>query len=176
MIKEKNWAVFHWPERCDAFAKIINQLEGSEVHDYGCGNAALKSSIVGKKYICYDINNLPNVDIVIDINKGIPKLDPTTIKDRVACCQGVLESLEDVPKFFRELYENFKQVVFSYVNMERSYLATTFGVKNCPLLSFVELTQIVTKNFGGNKPTVEKILCSEDMKYVEQIIFIVVKA
>lgn len=171
-IKEKNWAEFFWPVRCEEFAKVINNLKIDEVHDYGCGNAALKRYVANKKYIGYDLYCAPHINVVLDINNGIlPLMGPP--ERRIAVCQGILEAITNLPKLFQELYVNFKYVVFSYISAARSQLARTHGIEKCPLLTFSKLETVVEENFGGNAPHEVKILYSEDLKHIEQKIYIV---
>jgi hypothetical protein len=171
-IKEKNWTEFFWSARCEEFAKIINSLESNEVHDYGCGNAALKRYLKNKKYIGYDLYRAPHIDVVVDLNEGIPKLKGPP-KYRIASCQGVLEAITDLPKFFKELYVNFNYVIFSYISAERSQWTRIYGLENCPLLTFTKLEKIVAENFGGNIPREVKSIYSEDLQHIEQKIYIV---
>jgi hypothetical protein len=143
---------FFIPGRAQLVADTINARGYSEVHDFGCGNMKLKYLLKKKKYIGYDCHVGTKPHVVVDLNVTYPLLSPDSRNKRIACCQGILEAIVDVPAFFRFLNSNFDSVVFSYINMRFSR-----GKKIKPFIpkegflpkiySYEELEGVVKQNF-----------------------------
>ena len=132
-----------WTSRAKITAMIVNQFKHKLVRDFGCGHGTIRDFLMEKDYIGYDSVDILNDDWteIVDLNEKFPKM--IYYYNHIATCTGILEYIEDVDKFFKNLSEVFSVVVFTYTNAKD----TPYVVKKVKLHTFREITKIVREHY-----------------------------
>ena len=98
-----------WVHRVRRIAKYLPK--NRNYVDLGGGNGNLKKFIEYKKYSCIDNVELESV-LYGDFNKEI--YPDVTTEDNVLTAFGLLEYLDDIPGFLREIQKYGKELYFTY--------------------------------------------------------------
>lgn len=105
-----------WPQREACIARWVAGLPPHlELHDYGCGERGLAQQIGSRRYFGIDRPG-SGVDLEVDLNGDLTVIPvPGTRGARAAVVVGLLEYLDDVPRFVSWLAAGYSTVLLTYV-------------------------------------------------------------
>ena len=127
-----------WKKRIELMASYID-IPG-KVADFGCGMMWLENFLKSENsYVPIDYIRRDERTIVIDLNVG----PISAINAEIAFLSGILEYIEDIPKFISQLTDNnFKLIILSYCTLEKN---SDVGVrKSLNWVSHVSLFELLS--------------------------------
>lgn len=136
-----------WEKRAEELVKMIPQ-DVKAILDIGCGEGIVRKKLPSNiKYYGLDYCKRDDDTVICDINKErIPNI-PVDLYYMA----GVIEYIEDIPKFIKQL-ENIKYILISKVRNERFIRLDDKAIENGYLNYGIKpyyVSNLITDMFGG---------------------------
>lgn len=125
-----------WTDRNKIIASNI--LPNSNILDLGCGHKDLLNYITPKTYLGIDYNDVADLSINFNLDFTLPDENWDYI-----VCSGLLEYLNDIPKFLLTIKHHAKRYIISYWSKNSELRSPN----NLPEFTMMNFEEEINRNF-----------------------------